>query len=179
MKSKLAYIVIAVLAVLAGVFLLSRSNDATPSAPRAGESKSGADQFAGFSLKDYSGNVITSDQFQGKPLVINSWAAWCPFCKQELPDLAAAQKEFGDKVRIVAIDRGESLDVAKKYSDAQGTSAQLVFLLDPDDSFYKSIGGFSMPETIFVDKNGAIAIHKRGPMDIREIREKINQLLAQ
>lgn len=178
MKGKSVYITIAVFAVLAGAFFLGRSNNAPSPAGRADESKNAGDRFAGFSLKDYSGNTVNSSQLQGTPLVINAWASWCPFCRQELPAFAAVQKEFGDKVRIIAIDRGEPLDVAKKYSDAQGTTGQLVFLLDPDDSFYRSIGGFSMPETIFVDKAGAIAIHKRGPMDIQEMREKINKLIA-
>ncbi len=78
---------------------------------------------------------------------------------------------------MIAINRAESAGVAKKYTDQQGTSNNLVFLVDSADSFYQSIGGFSMPETIFVDKNGNIVDHKRGPMDINEIRQKISKIL--
>ena len=130
-----------------------------------------------FSLQDYNGKMVNLADFAGKPIIINSWAAWCPFCKKELTDFVAAQKEFGDKVVIIAIDRSESLAVAKGYTDQQGITDNLTFLLDPSDSFYRSIGGFSMPETIFVDKDGNIVFHKRGPMDINEMREKIRQLL--
>ncbi len=128
-------------------------------------------------FKDYNGKTVNLADFVGKPLVINAWASWCPFCRQEIPDFVTAQKEFGDKVVIIAINRQESLTTAKGYTDTQGTSNGLVFLLDPSDSFYKSIGGFSMPETVFVDKNGNIADHKRGPMDINEIRQKISKIL--
>lgn len=130
-----------------------------------------------FRLQDYSGKTISLADFPGKPLVINSWAAWCPFCRQELPDFTAAQKEFGDRIIIIAIDRAEGLGTAKKYSDELGVTGNIVLLLDPSDSFYKSIGGFSMPETIFVDKDGFIHEHKRGPMDIDEIRQKIEKIL--
>lgn len=130
-----------------------------------------------FSLQDYSGKTISLADFAGKPLVINSWAAWCPFCRKELPDFVTVQKEFGDKVVIISINRQESLSTAKGYTDEQGTSKDLIFLLDPKDSFYKSIGGFSMPETIFVDKNGFIQEHKRGPMDLNEIRQKVQKIL--
>ena len=92
-------------------------------------------------------------------------------------DFAAAQKEFGDDVAIIAIDRAESRKTAKKYTDELGVT-NLIFLLDPSDSFYQSIGGFSMPETIFVDRDGNIAERKRGPMEIKEIREKIQKLLS-
>ncbi len=131
-----------------------------------------------FHLQDYNGKTVNFSDFAGKPVLINSWASWCPFCRQELPHFATAQKEFGDKVVIIAVDRQESLAVAKGYTDEQGTTGKLVFLLDPSDSFYQSIGGFSMPETIFVDKSGNIVDHKRGPMEISEIRQKIQKLLA-
>lgn len=133
----------------------------------------GAEKAPDFRLQDYNGKTVSLSDFAGKNLVINSWAVWCPFCKKELPDFVAAQKEFGKEVVIIAIDRAESLAVAKGYTDEQGTTDGLIFLLDPSDSFYQSIGGFSMPETIFVDKSGNIVDHKRGPMDLDEIRLRI------
>ena len=130
-----------------------------------------------FALQDYNDNTVKLADFAGKPLVINSWAAWCPFCRKELVDFAAAQKEFGDKVVIIAVDRAETRNIAKKYTDELDVAGDMLFLLDPSDNFYQSIAGFSMPETIFVNSNGNIVFHKRGPMDISEIRERIQQLL--
>lgn len=180
MKNKILYIVIILaVAVVTGAIFFGHSNQNTQQTPATNGSKSGAEQFSGFSLKDYSGKVVTSAQFQGKPLIINSWASWCPFCKVELPAFADAQDQFKNQIVTIAVDRGEPLGVAKQYSDSQGVTGRLVFLLDPSDSFYKSIGGFSMPETIFVNKNGAIAFHKRGPMDASGIKEKIQQMLSQ
>src|SRR3989344_7171016 len=130
-----------------------------------------------FELRDYNDKIVKLSDFANKPLVINSWAVWCPFCVDEIPDFVRAQEEFGEKVKIILINRAESLDVAKKFSDEVGVSKQLLLLLDPSDSFYRAIGGFSMPETIFVDVDGNIVIHKRGPMRLPEIREKINQII--
>lgn len=130
-----------------------------------------------FNLKDYRSKEVKLSDFKGKALVINSWAAWCPFCKKELPDFVSAQKEFGNQILIIAVDRQEPLEVAKKYTDEVGVTNDLTFVLDPDDSFYRSIGGFSMPETIFVSRDGIIRIHKRGPMSLEEIREKIKKII--
>lgn len=130
-----------------------------------------------FELNDYDGNIVKLSDFNGKPIVINSWAVWCPFCKQELVDFVVVQKEFGDKVEFIAIDRAESLSKAKKYTDNAGITNELIFLLDPKDSFYRSIGAFSMPETIFVNSEGKIQFHKRGPMKVKEIRERVENLL--
>lgn len=85
--------------------------------------------------------------------------------------------QFGNQILIIAVDRQEPLEVAKKYTDEVGVTNELTFVLDPDDSFYRSIGGFSMPETIFVSREGIIKIHKRGQMSLEEIREKIRKII--
>lgn len=175
--------------LLAGLFVIRRG---TPTqgpvmgrGPATGRGPAGSSESQptnlrkapNFVLADYAGKTVRLMDFHSKPVVLNSWAAWCPFCRKELPDFAAVQKEFSDRVTIIAIDRAESLETAKRYSDELGVTNDLVFLLDPSDSFYKSIGGFTMPETIFVDKNGLIREHKRGPMDVEEMREKIQKIL--
>jgi thiol-disulfide isomerase/thioredoxin len=109
-----------------------------------------------FALQDFGGKTVRASDFSGKPLVVNSWAGWCPFCRQELPDFARVQQELGDAVVIIAVDRAELPAAAKRYTDQLGVTDDLVFLLDPTDSFYQSIGGFSMPETILVDADGVI-----------------------
>ena len=131
-----------------------------------------------FSLEDYNGNTVSLADFQGKPIIVNSWAVWCPFCVKELEDFAKLQQEFGDKIVIIAIDRAEPLSKVKQYTDELGVTDKFIFLLDPKDSFYRSIGGFSMPETIFVDGEGNIILHKRGPMTIDEMKAKVQQLFA-
>lgn len=176
-------VIIGIIAVVAvGWFTFSRTGQRQNLSPNITVTKDTAstnsEKSPNFSLQDYSGKTVKLSDFAGKPLVLNAWAAWCPFCREELLAFATAQKEFGDKVVIIAIDRAESLRVAKGYTDQQGTTNSLIFLLDPSDSFYQSIGGFSMPETIFVDKNGNIAEHKRGPMDINEMRQKIQKLIS-
>lgn len=161
------------LAVVVGAFIfvsISRNE-------HTNESASDFDVFASITLADYDGNSVSLERFKGKPLVVNSWAVWCPFCRQELPDFAALQKEFGDAITVIAIDRGESLEKAKGYTDELGITRMMLFLLDPSDMFYKAIGGFSMPETIFVDTAGTIVFHKRGPMTLEEMREAVNQYL--
>ncbi|MBI2673808.1 MAG: TlpA family protein disulfide reductase [Candidatus Zambryskibacteria bacterium] len=167
------FIGIVILLVLGGVFLVMRDRGEKPQS-----SASDFDTFASISLMGYQGNNVSLSEFRGKPLVINSWAVWCPFCREELPDFAELQKEFGDDITVIAIDRQEPLDKARGYTDELGISNDMLFLLDSSDSFYKSIGGFSMPETIFVNSAGDIVIHKRGPMELEEMREHVNKIIS-
>ena len=130
-----------------------------------------------FTLEDWNGNEVTLADFQGKPLILNSWAVWCPFCLDELPDFAELQQEFGDSVVIIAIDRSEPTEKQKKFTDELEITDKILFLNDAKDSFYQSIGGFSMPETIFVDKDGNIRLHKRGPMNVEEMKRVLKNII--
>lgn len=185
MKKSVA-IGIVVLIVVGVIFFVVSGRDASDSVNVTNpgqatvEEKAGAsdfDRFATASLSDYNGNSISLEQFRGTPVVINSWAVWCPFCRAELSDFAELQKEFGDRVTVIAIDRQEPLEKAKGFTDELGITDDMMFLLDRSDSFYKSIGGFSMPETIFVNSSGEIVVHKRGPMDLSEMREHTNKIV--
>lgn len=166
-------ILIAVVVILVSgvVFLVTRQQVFVPQAESL---KSAPDLI----FKDYEGREINLSDWRGRNVIINSWASWCPFCKEELLDFANMQKELGDKVVIIALDRAESLEIAKKYSDGLGIADKLIFLLDPKDSFYQFIGGFSMPETVFIDKEGFIRYHRRGPMKREEIKRRIEQVFA-
>lgn len=160
-----------VLAVVGGGVYFLMSKNSVDSLPVRRENR----QLPEVALRDYSGREVNFSSLRGTPVLLNLWASWCPYCKDEFRDFALIQGEFGDRVRIVAVNRGETQDAAKAFSDKFGLSDTLFFLLDSDDSLYKKIGGFSMPETLFIDKEGFILEHKRGPMNEFEMRRKIKE----
>jgi len=183
MKSKNTKIIIfsvALAALLLGV--LAIRNSSSPPLPTSTDGMEEDVQIENdtpnLTLKDYNGNDVNLQDIEGELVLLNSWAAWCPFCVNELPDFAAAQEEFGDRITIVAINREESLNRAKTYTDDLGVTDRLLFLVDPDDEFYRSIGGFAMPETLFI-KNGEVLQHKRGPLTLDQIRVIIQSFLEE
>ncbi|MBI2051382.1 TlpA family protein disulfide reductase [Candidatus Roizmanbacteria bacterium] len=183
MKNIGSLLLIAAIVILAVVGLVvtqqKQPQQTTPTQPppKVEQTKSTVETVPDLTLTDYGGKKVRLSDFRGKPLIINSWAAWCPFCRDELPDFSEIQKELGDRVVIIAVDRAESRDVAKKYTDELGVTGDFVFLLDPQDSFYKAIGGFSMPETIFATKDGKVVDHKRGVMEKEEIKARAKKIL--
>jgi len=114
----------------------------------------------------------------GRPAIINAWASWCPFCAHELPDFVALQKEFGDAVVIVAINRNEPKESAQAYVHSIGAEGELIYLFDSKDAWYQKTGGYVMPETIFVDAHGMVQKHKRGPLSLEEMEHYTALLLA-
>lgn len=177
-KFLIPFVVLVAIIFVAGVWWFGQPKSTVVSERESAESPAvSGEQVPNFSLTDYEGKTVNTADFSGKPLVVNSWAVWCPFCVKELADFATVQKEFGDRVVIIAIDRAESRDVAKEFTDKLGLGNNLVLLLDPSDSFYQAIGGFSMPETLFMKADGTIHFHKRGPMAVEEMRQRVSELV--
>lgn len=155
---------------IVGVIALAVNNDSenlpsTNSLPRVAQ----GEEVPDLTLKDYDGNDVNIKEIEGGVVLLNAWAAWCPFCVDEIPDFIQAQIDLGDDITVVLINRQESLDRAKGFSDDLGANGVVITLLDPNDSFYRQIGGFAMPETLFV-KDGNVILHKRGPITLQEVK---------
>lgn len=128
---------------------------------------------------DLQGNPISFKQFEGKVRVVNAWASWTPFSVQELRDLETLAGEYKDTdVVVIAVNRKEPKEVAVQFLESIRTFEHTVFAIDITDSFYKSIGGFSMPETVFYDARGTIVLHKRGSMSLTEMRSHLDKVLS-
>lgn len=140
------------------------------------------DTFTGeydLTLKDYDGENVELSDFKRELVIATVWASWCPYCEEELRNLTKLKDTYGDDVRILAINRAEPFEDAKRFMDEAGIDRSKILLLqDADDSFFKSIQGYAMPETIFITSRGEIMHHQRGPMNSEEVAAKIDALIA-
>lgn len=126
-------------------------------------------------LRAYDGTEVPLSDFRRSLIVAHTWASWCPYCSGELQNLSELKKEFGDAITVLAVNRAESLEEARAFTDSLGISG-VEILLDEDDSFFRSIGGYAMPETVFIDSNSEVIFHQRGPMQMDEVRARIREL---
>lgn len=143
---------------------------------RGGDSTVTMSALPEVSLLSLENETVLLSDYIGEPMVVSVWATWCPFCRKEIPHFVEVKEEFGDDVRFLLINRKESLDKIVAYQNEISMNG-LEILLDDKDAFYRGIGGFAMPETVFVDRNGNIVIHKRGPMSVSEIRNNVSSLV--
>lgn len=118
----------------------------------------------------YEGTTVRLASFRRTKIVVYSWASWCPYCAAELQELGRAKQQYGKEFQVVAINRGESLADARTFTSKLAGTQDIIFLLDPDDQFYKAIGGFAMPEGMFINPGGEVVLHQRGPMTEDTIR---------
>jgi thiol-disulfide isomerase/thioredoxin len=177
MKKQYVFFGIIIAAVLAAAFWLSFKSRSGRGLETVQKELAPAEKIFAAEFLDFNGNVVKLADLGGRPLAINAWATWCLFCEDELKGFVEVQQELGEDAIIVAVNRQEPRLTAIQYIEDLGISNRIVVLLDPADAFYTAIEGFSMPETVFMDADGNILDHKRGPMDANEIRKRFQSAL--
>jgi len=73
-----------------------------------------------FTLTDQYGNSHTLSDYRGKVVFLNFWATWCPPCREELPDIEALYKEYGENTSDVII-----LGITNPASDEYPNNADI------------------------------------------------------
>ena len=133
-----------------------------------------------FSLPDFQGRTHALPDYQGKVILINFWASWCPPCIYEMPELMRLQKQFGDQpFEILAINAGEKKHRVRKFS--RTINLDLRVLLDTDNRAFKDWGVMTLPTSFLVDAHGKVRYRIRGNpgWEDEETVAIINKLIAE
>lgn len=129
-----------------------------------------------FSLQTTLGESITLAEYNGKPVVLNFWASWCPPCRAEIPHFQAVSKKYNGQAVILGIDQGEPASIVSDFANAMGVSYPL--LLDTDSSANRLYGVTALPTTIFIDRDGVISEVYTGIANQAILEDRIEQLLS-
>jgi len=126
-------------------------------------------------LRDAAGNDVSTSQLTGQPLVINVWSTTCEPCRRELPAFAAVHREFGDQVRFVGVNSGDSADEARAFAEEYGVNYES--LSDPNGEFLANLGITGLPYTLFIASDGTIVTQKGIELSADNIRTTITDEL--
>lgn len=67
-------------------------------------------------LPDTEGKFQALKQWQGKTIVLNFWATWCPPCREEMPELSALNTEYQKRNIVVIGIAIDELDAVKAFA---------------------------------------------------------------
>ena len=128
-------------------------------------------------LKDIHGRALRLSDYEGKVILINFWATWCPPCRAEMPNLIMIQREYrGRGLQVIGITyppqtAGEVRRFIRKlrvnYPVAIGTK-ETKALFDP---------GEALPLTVIIDREGNFREVIEGILLPQEFEQKIKPLL--
>ncbi len=126
-------------------------------------------------LETNDGDVISTADLIGQPMVLNYWYSTCAPCKKELPDFAAVHADYGDRVRFVGVNPADTAEVNESFARERGVQYEL--LRDPDGAYQSEVEIATAPFTLFVAADGTI-VRQSGVLDEAELRGYIEELLA-
>ena len=134
-----------------------------------------------FNLQSFDNQSISLENLKGKAVFIDFWAAWCPFCIEEMPEIEKISQEFKDDLIVLGIHRTETEDVktGAKFAKERGVTYSL--LKDADGSAYKAYtqGRNFMPAAAFINREGKVVKFLYGPKTEEQMRQYVKEALGQ
>lgn len=132
-----------------------------------------------FSFPDLNGTMQISTQWQGKIVVLNFWATWCPSCLKEIPAFVELQKKYGEKVQFVGIAL-DDLEAVKTFQAK--TTVNYPLLISGDFAGFalaKKLGNLisAIPYTVVVDTNGQVVKRHSGELSASKLQGILEPLL--
>lgn len=119
--------------------------------------------------------LLARADLEGNGLVIlNFWASWCPPCRAEHPVLTALA-EAGTP--LYGVNYRDRVDQALSFLDELGNPYDRIGR-DAQARNGLDWGTVAMPETFFIDNEGTVVLHFRGPVTRRALTERIMPALA-
>jgi len=161
-------------------YLQNDSHDLAPVIPKAVNNDVIGTARPAFELKDLDNELRNIDEWNGKVLLVNFWATWCPPCKKEMPAFIELQEEYkaqGFEVIGIALDDTESV---QNFVDTLGVNYTVMAAeykgLDLSRKYGNRIG--ALPFSVFVGRDGKIELTQAGELSKNQVAQIIQPLLA-
>lgn len=137
------------------------------------------EQRIDFTLQTLEGQTASLSQWDGKVILLNFWATWCPPCLKEMPDFVELREEFEGKpfeVIGVAIDRAEPV---QDFIDSIGVDYPILLAELEGIPLMKSYGNLlsTLPYTVIIDRNGKVVKAFRTEVNKDMLKPLIEPLL--
>ncbi len=168
------------------ICLLAALLTASASGTVNGQSPEAQEWTHGFELSDLEGQMRSSDEWNGKALLVNFWATWCAPCLKEMPVLMGLHEKYeGQDFEVVglAAELGAAADDPEKVANfirETGIEYPILFgemeaVIDISKRYGNQIGG--LPYSAFIDRNGVVRHVRFGEMSLAEAERMLQDIL--
>jgi thiol-disulfide isomerase/thioredoxin len=109
---------------------------------------------------------------EGKPMIVEFWATWCPPCRASIPHLNEIYAKYKDKgLQIIGITDEDRAKIKKFEKEVP---IEYAVGLDANGKYAKPFGIQGIPHAVLVDKTGKV-VWEGHPMSLKE--SQIEELL--
>lgn len=148
----------------------------TPGTPGAGAAASGPDRlgadFWALSLPQADEQPLALRTLQGRPLLLNFWATWCPPCVREMPlldDFYKQMQTFGMNMLGIAVD---SPSPVRGFLARSPVSFPVVLAGADGSGLSRTLGNGpgGLPFTVLADAEGNIVERQIGELSREQLQ---------
>lgn len=156
LKSNLLIVLIAIVGAALGLFAGSYFTRPQVAGLPTGAAVLGpGEQLAELRLPDPAGKPHRLGDWHGKTVLINFWATWCEPCREEMPLLEAASKQYaGDGFAVIGVAVDDPNAVASMLKDRP---VSYPILLGDDDTL-RTVGDDRgvLPYSLLIGPDGTL-----------------------
>lgn len=109
-----------------------------------------------FTLQSLEGQTIRVPRdYQGKALLVNFWATWCPHCVEEIPSMNRALNQL-DKTRfaMISVSYKDTQQIMETF--VKKVNVDFPILMDYNGQISEQWKVFAYPSSFLIDANGKI-----------------------
>lgn len=105
-----------------------------------------------FKLTNLKGETRALSQYRGKVVMLNFWASWCPYCREEMPSMDRLNKLF-PKGEVVVLAVNVEKQIPDKY---RRSPISFEILCDTHGQVQQMYRATRLPETFIIDRKGTV-----------------------
>jgi peroxiredoxin len=131
-----------------------------------------------FALTTFDGKTLHLADFRGHLVLLNFWASWCGPCVEEMPRLAAWQRDYGAAgLQVIGVSMDDEAAPVRNFLARHPVDYPIVL---GDAQLGERYGGIlGLPQSFLIDRRGRIVGRFKGKTALAQLEAVIRSQLRE